>query len=197
MSKTIRTIIVDDELHARDTISQMLKLYCPQIEVIATAENVLTGLDKIKSLSPDLVFLDIKMTDGTGFDLLNRIEEKNFALIFLTAFDEFAVKAFKFSAIDYLLKPIDPDELTNAVKKVEKEIDNNSHDLNQLLGNLEKIKNAIIFYLAASKSYLQDQFVCSQTNYYYSYPYRLNQIPRFPFCTTEKGSRLDIGHSGE
>ncbi len=136
----LKTVIIDDESKARETITDMLALYCPELEVIGEAHDVLSGIQLIKSKKPELVFLDIKMPDGTGFDLLNRIDNKDFSLIFLTAFDEYAVKAFKFSAIDYLLKPLDPDELITAVDRVKSYRENDKDDLSVLLDNLKSIK---------------------------------------------------------
>lgn len=137
---TAKAIIIDDELRARTTLSQMLNMYCPTIEITGQADSVLSGLTLIKQINPDIVFLDIKMPDGTGFDLLNRLEKINFALIFLTAFDEYAVKAFKFSAVDYLLKPIDPDELTAAVDRAIDTLKNKTNQLAPLIENLKTIR---------------------------------------------------------
>jgi len=117
----IRAIIIDDIPEARTVLKSDLENYCVNIEVIGEAEGVVSGAKLIKELKPDLVFLDIQMQDGTGFDLLEILPNKDFKLIFTTASDEYAVKAFKFSAVDYLLKPIDPDELMDAVSKVEQQ----------------------------------------------------------------------------
>ncbi len=136
----IKTVIVDDEKRARESIADMIALYCPKLNIAGVADSVLSGLEMIKTENPDLVFLDIKMQDGTGFDLLNRIENKNFALIFLTAYDEYAIKAFKFSAVDYLLKPLDPDELISAVNKAVEDIENNKMNISTLIENLNSIK---------------------------------------------------------
>ncbi|MCC7455234.1 MAG: response regulator transcription factor [Crocinitomix sp.] len=115
----IRAIIIDDIAEARAVLKSDLENYCPSIEVVGEAEGVVTGAKCINELKPDLVFLDIQMNDGSGFDLLEILPIKNFKLIFTTASDEYALKAFKFSAVDYLLKPIDPDELMEAVNRVE------------------------------------------------------------------------------
>lgn len=117
----IRALIIDDIPEARAVLKSDLENYCVNIEVIGEAEGVVSGAKLIKELKPDLVFLDIQMQDGTGFDLLEILPNKDFKLIFTTASDEYAVKAFKFSAVDYLLKPIDPDELMDAVSKVEQQ----------------------------------------------------------------------------
>ena len=115
----IKAVIIDDIPEAIEVLKSDLENYCVNIEVVGRAEGVVSGAKVIKELNPDLVFLDIQMQDGTGFDLLEILPETNFKLIFTTASDEYAVKAFKFSAVDYLLKPIDPDELMDAVRRVE------------------------------------------------------------------------------
>lgn len=115
----IRAVIIDDIPEAVSVLKSDLENYCVNIEVVGSAGGVVTGAKLIKEEKPDLVFLDIQMPDGSGFDLLEILPETNFKLIFTTASDEFAVKAFKFSAVDYLLKPIDPDELMDAVSRIE------------------------------------------------------------------------------
>jgi len=120
----IRTVIIDDEGRSRETIFELLKMYCDNIEVVDQAEDVKSGLLSIRKHNPDLVLLDIKMPDGTGFDLVRQIEHVNFRIIFITAYEEYAIKAFKFSALDYLLKPIDPEELTLAIGKVTNSLNN-------------------------------------------------------------------------
>ncbi|MEN8223881.1 MAG: LytTR family DNA-binding domain-containing protein [Bacteroidota bacterium] len=137
----IKTIIIDDEVKARETISNMLNTYCKDLEVIDTAGSVKEGLKVLKKNSPDLVFLDIKMGDGTGFDLLRKLDEVNFSLVFITAFEEFAIRAIKFSALDYILKPLDPDELIHAVEKARQAIEkeNVSLRLEALYENLEML----------------------------------------------------------
>lgn len=115
----IRTIVIDDENKARETIVNMLGMYCKEVEVIAEASDVQSGYDAIRKHQPDLILLDIKMPDGTGFDLLRKFLNVDFNVIFITAYEEFAIRAFKFSALDYLLKPIDPDELMSAVNKAQ------------------------------------------------------------------------------
>lgn len=121
MNVMISAIIVDDIEQARNTLKEDLKAYCPNIKVIGEAEGVVSGVKLLKAKQPDVLFLDIQMQDGSGFDLLEILPEISFKVIFTTASDAFAIKAFRFSAIDYLLKPIDPDELMEAVKKLEEE----------------------------------------------------------------------------
>lgn len=114
----IRAVIIDDEKLARDVILNYLNEYCPDVEVVAQASTVKTALTAIQKTVPDLVFLDIEMPDGTGFDLLNSFEKIDFKIIFVTAYSEYAIRAFRFSALDYLLKPVKIDELIDAVARV-------------------------------------------------------------------------------
>jgi two-component system LytT family response regulator len=115
--KMLRTLIIDDESHIRVTLARFLAKYCPQARLIGEAGSVEAGLEAIKHYHPDLVLLDIKMDDGTGFDLLRRLDQVDFKVIFVTAFEEYAVKAFKYSAVDFLLKPVNPQELAEAVQR--------------------------------------------------------------------------------
>lgn len=111
-----KAIVIDDENRTRDLIAKMINSFGLDIEAIAAGENVKSGLKAIEEHQPDIVFLDIQMPDGSGFDLLKALPDKNFEVIFITAHEEFAIKAIKFSALDYILKPIDPEELRNAVE---------------------------------------------------------------------------------
>ena len=115
----IKTIIIDDEKSAVDNLSILLSDYCNNINVIGTANSIEEGAVLIQSKNPDLVFLDIEMPFGTGFDLLSSLETINFQVIFVTAYNQYALQAIKCNALDYILKPIDIDELIVAVKKVE------------------------------------------------------------------------------
>jgi two-component system LytT family response regulator len=129
----LRAIIVDDEPDAISTLRSFIKSYCPQVELVEEAFGVSDAYRKIMAQEPDLVFLDIQMEDGTGFDLLEKIRNPEFGVISCTAFDEFAIKAFKYSAIDYLLKPIDPDELIEAVSKMKKNDGENKQKIENLM----------------------------------------------------------------
>jgi two-component system LytT family response regulator len=117
----IKAIIIDDEMHCRQTLSILLKEYCPGVQVTEQCDNGETGVQAIKNLKPDLVFLDIEMPHMNGFEMLEQFSEIPFAVIFTTSYDQYAIKAIRFSALDYLLKPIDPNELISAVKKVEEQ----------------------------------------------------------------------------
>ncbi|TVQ42081.1 MAG: DNA-binding response regulator [Saprospirales bacterium] len=115
----INAIIIDDEVACTESLKIELEMYCPQIEVMAVCNTAEEGLSKIVSLKPDLVFLDIEMPWMNGFELLRQLNQINFEVIFITAYDQFALKAFEFSAVDYLLKPIKKEDLISAVQKVE------------------------------------------------------------------------------
>lgn len=113
----IRAIIVDDELNCCETLATLLERYCPQVKVADICYSGQTALTSIIELDPDIVFLDIEMPHMNGFELLEKLQAINFKLIFTTSYDQYAIKAIRFSALDYLLKPIDREELQNAVKK--------------------------------------------------------------------------------
>jgi two-component system LytT family response regulator len=115
----MRAVIVDDEAHARNTLRAMLEIYAPEIEVIAEAHDVLGALKAIKEVQPDVLFLDINLGSGSGFDVLQLTPDPGLLkVIFVTAYEEYAIKAFKFSALDYLVKPVLPDELISACQKI-------------------------------------------------------------------------------
>ena len=133
--------IVDDVAQARATLKEDLAAYCPNIEIIGEADGVVTGSKLLNKIKPDVVFLDIQLQDGTGFDILEILGSISFQVIFTTASDEFAIKAFKFSAVDYLLKPVDPDELIVAVQKVSK-VNHSTQENYDLLLNTVKEQSA-------------------------------------------------------
>lgn len=114
----ITTLIIEDEQKSREMLAAMIQKMCPELEIIGLAANVAEGVQMIKEKKPELVFLDISMPDGSGFDLLEQVAGNKFELIFATASDQHAIRAIKFSACDYLLKPIDSDELKAAANKV-------------------------------------------------------------------------------
>ncbi|WP_373495243.1 LytR/AlgR family response regulator transcription factor [Aquiflexum sp.] len=115
----LRIGIIDDEPSARDIIRKLLKKSFPDAAVIGEADSVAEGVLMLQREQPDILFLDVEMEDGTGFDLLDKIQPVHFNVIFCTAFDAFAIKAFKYNALDYLLKPVHPDELVAAVQKAQ------------------------------------------------------------------------------
>ena len=115
--KQLNIILVDDEKRVRNSLKSILEMYYPNACVVGEAEDISEGKVLILALKPDVVLLDIKMPGGTGFDLLKQLMPLTFKVIFITAFDQFAIQAFKYSAIDYLLKPIIPEYLVNALYK--------------------------------------------------------------------------------
>lgn len=111
----LKAVIIDDESNARESIANLSRLTNSEIEIVGEADGVKSGLAVIQKIKPDLVFLDIQLEDGIGFEILEGLPEIDFHIIFITAFNEYAIKAFKFAAIDYLLKPINPKEFKAAI----------------------------------------------------------------------------------
>lgn len=168
----LRAIIIDDIDSIRKKNCALIAAYCPNVAIIAEANSVASGVEAIRRYVPELVFLDVEMADGTGFDLLQQLRPLNFKVIFITAYQEFAVKAFRFSAIDFLLKPVDPEELVAAVKKTEQTLGKDMLELqlNALFANIERPKNlGKLILRTAEKIYsvnIQDIIRCeSEKNY--------------------------------
>jgi len=115
----IKSIIIDDEKHCIDALISDLSKYCSNVEVCATSTSAKEGIFAIKKLKPRLIFLDVEMPLINGFEMLEMLDNIDFCIIFTTAYDKFAAKAFRISAVDYLLKPIDENDLKNAVQKAE------------------------------------------------------------------------------
>ena len=115
----LRTVIIDDEAHIRDTLSKLINLCCPQLEIVGEATSVTSGISVIGAAHPDLVFLDINLKDGTGWDLLHAAHPLGFKVIFISAFDRKTLQAFQLSSVAWLMKPFDPVQLIEAVKQVE------------------------------------------------------------------------------
>lgn len=121
----MKVLIVDNEPLLRKALRELLNAFCPQIESIEEADGVFHGLEKIALFNPDIVMLDVEMDDGTGFDLMKQVVNPKFQLIFVTAHNKYATDAFKFFAIDYLLKPVDPDALKISIERATLQIKNN------------------------------------------------------------------------
>jgi two-component system, LytTR family, response regulator len=126
----IKTIIVDDEKISRDALNSYIIDYCPELEVVANCDSARSAFKSIKEFHPDLVFLDVEMPFGNGFDLLKMIYPIDFRIIFVTAFTDYAVKAFRYAAVDYLLKPVKVDEIVEAVRRVSLDISVQRQDRN-------------------------------------------------------------------
>lgn len=123
-----KALIIDDEQRTRELIARIIESFNLNIETFPIGENVASGVEQIEILRPDIVFLDVQMPDGTGFDVLKQVQFKDFEVIFITAHEEFAIKAIKFSALDYLLKPIDPEELKAALERAFQTSENKKED---------------------------------------------------------------------
>lgn len=115
----MKAIVIEDEINVREGFIKLMNTFCPEIEVVGATDNVESGIELINATQFDTLFLDINLPDGSGFDLLYRLEKKDFHVIFVTAYDQYAIDAFKISAVDYLLKPVSPDMLKNAISKIE------------------------------------------------------------------------------
>lgn len=168
----LRAIVIDDIEGIRNYNISTIKANCPNISVVGEADSVASGIQMIKQLTPDIVFLDVEMPDGTGFDLLQKLSPISFKVIFITGFEDFAIRAFRFSAIDYLLKPLDARDLVDAVKKAEESLSKEVFDmkLSNLFANLDRPKDLQKLVLKTSdKIYsvnLQDIVNCeSDKNY--------------------------------
>jgi two-component system LytT family response regulator len=136
----IRTIIIDDEPSAVNVLDMLLKKKCRNVvEVIATSNSPFEGKELIENLSPDLVFLDIEMPGMTGIELVHSFTNPRFRVVFITAFDAYAVEAFRLSAIDYLLKPVEPDDIVRVVEKIKKDMDRDQNTIGGQLHHLEEL----------------------------------------------------------
>lgn len=151
----IRAIIVDDEESARDVLGNLLLRFCPEAEIIGKYSNVPAAVEACKALNPDLVFLDIEMPNYAGFEIVKFFESIPFEIIFVTAYDKYALRAFEISAIDYLLKPVDIDRLKEAVSRVKMQTDLKQHSEKfSLLGSALQSKE-VKSILVTDKGYQQ------------------------------------------
>ena len=163
----ITAVIIDDEKKSRAVLKRLIEEVQLDVVVLGEADSVEKGYEMINKELPQLVFLDVEMLDGTGFNLLEKFKKVDFKVIFITAYDQYAIKAFKYSAIDYLLKPIDIDELDSAVLKAKNSVDIemfNDDQVKVLLGNIrEEETNKRITITSASRMdfvYLNDIICC-------------------------------------
>ena len=166
-------VVIDDESKARETIVNILGLSRSSLTIVGEADSVASGFDLIYRTQPDLVLLDINLTDGTGFDLLKKFNGFQFKLIFITAHEEYAIQAFKFSAVDYILKPVVASDLLNAVEKAGKAIQQEETELkiSALLANLDKIKKIVLktaesIHIIHVKNIIRCEADVNYTNFY-------------------------------
>ncbi|MCU4164071.1 LytR/AlgR family response regulator transcription factor [Carboxylicivirga caseinilyticus] len=141
--KSIRALIIDDEENNINNLKDLLQYYCPEVEICDTAQNAAEGIKKIKAVQPELVFLDVQMPGGTGFELLEALSPITFQVIFVTAFDQYAIRAIRFCAIDYLLKPVDILDLQQAVQRAIRNLQekNQIHAPQQFIENRKQEAN--------------------------------------------------------
>ena len=186
----LRAIVIDDIDSIRKKNVEIIKSHCPNIAIIGQANSVESGVTLIKQIVPDIVFLDVEMPDGSGFDLLQKLKPINFKVIFVTGYEDFAIRAFRFSAVDYLLKPLDPSDLIEAVNKAEEALNKDVLELklNTLFSNLERPKNLQKLVLkTAEKIYsvnIQDIVNCESDKNYTTF-YFIN-APKLVVSTTLK-----------
>ena len=186
----INAIIIDDEVHCIDTLSILLQDYCPEVVVKDRCANAKNGLASIEKYSPDLVFLDIQMPVVNGFQMLEKLGKIPFAVIFTTGYDQYAIKAIRFSALDYLLKPIDPKELVEAVQKVISQKHLPAFDqINLLIDKLQKSEQGISrIAIPTSEGFeliLADQVIRCEADNNYTHVY-LKDKRRITACRTLK-----------
>lgn len=215
MMTRIKSVIIDDETANRNLLDSLLKKHCPQIEIVGHAESADEGFELILRTSPDIVFLDIKMPEKTGFDMLKMFENINFSVIFVSGFDQYAIQAFEFNAVDYILKPIDHVKLIIAVSKtIERVSRKSNHDIIHFIHSIDEksqlIKNITlhhndkvqvvdlndICYINASKGYseittLNNQKLIS-TKILSDYEELLNPVQNF--LRVNKSVLININH---
>jgi len=183
----LKALLIDDEARARENLRILLQKYCSgDVEVIGESENVETGYQDILMLKPDLVFLDIEMGKGTGFDLLSSFDHYPFKVIFVTAYDQYAIKAIKFSALDYLLKPVTIKDLVGAVNKAKAAINDNEDARFQALFEvikkpLQKTNRLVIPVQDGYKLVPVDQIMFCQAQKEYTY---INQVNGDVICSS-------------
>jgi len=211
----LKAIIVDDEQDSRQSLSAYLTKYCPSVTILATCENIQTAKEAIAQHQPNLVFLDIEMPFGTGFDLLETYDTLNFEVIFVTAFSEYAIQAFNLSATHYLLKPIDIDELEIAVAKVQERLQTKSSInhaqvlLNNLQNHTPKDKRLVLptmegFEVVALKTVVycsaDDNFTCfhfednSKTLICRSLKHYEQQLSTLGFCRIHRSYLINMAY---
>ncbi len=141
----IEAILIDDEHFGRQALANALNKYCPQVNLLAQCETPQQGIETIRKLKPQLVFLDVQMPGMSGFDVLNQLQPIDFQVIFVTSYDRYAIKAIRFSAVDYLLKPLDIDDLVQAVTRANERIadHNTTHQVGSILHNVTQSSEAI------------------------------------------------------
>lgn len=176
----IKTVLIDDEVHCLDTLRMLLADYCPEVDVLDSFVSAKKALEVLDNIQPDLVFLDIEMPVMNGFDLLQQYSQIPFAVIFSTSYDQYAIKAIRFSALDYLLKPVDPKELVAAVYKVQSQKRPPSNEqFNMLMDQIQHKNNRFakiaIPTIEGFELLAMDQIVRCEADDNYTYFYLKNK----------------------
>lgn len=207
----MRAVLIDDEATARNSLSKLLTLFCKTVEIVGEASGIADGFKMINDTKPELVFLDIEMKGGSGFDLLALFPEKTFRIIFVTAHDDYAVKAFRANALDYLLKPVEPELLVLAVRKQEQlSLDNNYHrKVDNLVRNrflIDKIvlpnSEGLIFQLVSEIVHIEADdnythfFLATGKHFLISKTLKDVEalLPSEGFCRVHKSHLVNISH---
>lgn len=211
----ITALIIDDESDGRDALRLALEKYCPDVSIKGMCETSELGISAIKTLKPDLVFLDIQMPQMSGFDVLQKVAPVTFEVIFVSAHDQYAIKAIKFSALDYLLKPIDVDDLMNALRKVKERLHNkgNAHQYQSVLHNIQlktdKIKKLAVPSLDGIDLFDTDDIIYCKADGSYTTVYLQNKqskivsrnlkdfenlLEEFGFCRVHHASLINLKH---
>lgn len=169
----INAIIIDDEGFNRELIRDFILKLNPAYHIIGEADNIISGYEIIRQLKPDLIFLDIKMPNGNGFELLEKFESYDFEVVFITGFDEYAIKAFEFNALDYVLKPIDQTKFSQTLHNVKARFDNK-------LSNINNLKSII-------KSYNRQESIITKIPIHYKHEVILLSIDELISIEAEEG----------
>jgi two-component system, LytTR family, response regulator len=178
----IKAVIIDDEIAIQEMNSRLLADYFPEIELVGLADSIKNGVELILRQNPDLVLLDIELTDGTGFQLLQKLQPYNFKVVFITGFDSFAIKAIKFSAIDYILKPVNETEFQQAVQRALELINKNENTQPQaevLMNSFKKEYENKKLVLRTSETLhiinISDIYFCKSDNSYTTFYFEDNE----------------------
>lgn len=217
MKNNLKGIVIDDEKNGRDVIKNLVNTYCTNVDLIAESSNITDAYAKIIELNPDFILLDIQMPGGNGFDLLKKFEHIYFDIVFITSYDKYAINAFKFSAVDYLLKPVEIDDLVNAIDKIKIKrakseietldkytyfLNNVSNDIHLKTIALQKgdkvyyLKLSEIIYLEAESNYTKivtqnnETFIQSKTLKYYEELFQEYAL----FLRTSRSHMINIAH---
>ncbi len=211
----ITAILIDDETDAREVLRMAIEKYCPEVSLIGVYENPEQGLTAIQALQPDLVFLDVQMPHLSGFDLLQQLSPLRFEVIFVTAHDQYAIKAIRFSALDYLLKPVDIEDLVHAVSKVQARLQqkNSAPQYQSVLNNIQyrarKIEKLAVPTLEGIEFFDTDDIIYCQADGNYTRLYLKSQTGRLisknlkdfenllaesGFCRVHHSSLINIKH---